>query len=319
MTFTVTYRAKSGSIAKEIIEAKDRADALASCRARGVTPLSIASGNTSNTISSVKPRSITRGILASAAVVVSVACVYFLFLSKTPLTPQPVPVERKSVFKPVVKKPFKPTVTNTTTHVARLKRHRKPKMVPVVTESIRPPDLPLVDNVPKYGEINGSNIWPRALFKTREENLIAGILTAKPGSRVLVNHFMPGEEARFLAALNVPIESDENDTPAEAEMRKLMADVKEELKAAVAKGEKITDIIQEARNQLNEQANYRQKLLQTHSMLMKEGTPEEAEQYRTEANKMLAEYGMDPLPLRSTQRARYEQYMDEKKATQGQQ
>jgi hypothetical protein len=37
---------------------------------------------------------------------------------------------------------------------------------------------------------------------------------------------------------------------------------------------------------------------------MKEGTPQEAEEFRQEANKMLSEYGMDPIVIRSTQRAR---------------
>ena len=44
MTFTVTYRDKSGARREEAIEAADRAACVAACRARGILPLAIREG-----------------------------------------------------------------------------------------------------------------------------------------------------------------------------------------------------------------------------------------------------------------------------------
>ncbi len=241
------------------------------------------------------------GVLGVLAIVAGGAW-WWLAAREDACPPEPAPVKAKPVEKPKAK----PAAVPVTNSAPKLVRHRKPKTVPKVTADVgAPPDLPMFEEAPRrYGEINGSNIWPRALFKTREENMVAGLVTAKPGTRIVLSGFMPGEEERLLASLDIPVEFEDIDTPDERKVKEYMVGVKAELKAAVAKGEKITDIIQDMRNELNSYANYRDKLRMAHHLAMKEGTPKEAEEFRQEANKMLEEYGMDPIPIRSTQRAR---------------
>ena len=41
MTFTVTYRAKDGALADEVVEAASRTECVAGCKQRGITPMSI--------------------------------------------------------------------------------------------------------------------------------------------------------------------------------------------------------------------------------------------------------------------------------------
>ena len=309
MTFTVTYRGNDGSMTMMPIEADNRADCFARCKELGIVPTDIREGRAKSLVTSQKSpfsrRLMTTGVVA-LCVLALVICAW-LWLApgekpeQTPSRPAP---EKAAPTKMVAAK--KPAAVPATNHVSRLMRHRKPKTVQTVTAEVgTPPDLPMFEEAPRrYGEINGSNIWPRALFKTREENMVAGLLTAKPGTRIILNGFLPGEEERLLASLDIPVEFEDIDTPEERKMKEYMVGVKADLKAAVAKGEKITDIIQDMRKELNELANYRDKLRMAHNLMLKEGTPQEAETFRQEANKMLSEYGMDPIPIRSTQRAR---------------
>ena len=125
--------------------------------------------------------------------------------------------------------------------------------------------------------------------------MLAGLISAPPGARVLASGFIPGEEERYRAALESEVKFEERDTEEERELKEFMIDVKKELKEAVANGEKITDIIQQLRDERNALANYRDKLRMNYFILKKEGTPEEAEQYRKESNEILKEYGMQPL------------------------
>lgn len=195
-------------------------------------------------------------------------------------------------------------------------RDRRPMTRQVATASVGTlPNLPLVTNRPPrvYGEINGKSLFPRPLFKTREENHIAGLLTAEPGARCLLSGFMPGEEERYLKSLDEPVMFEEVDTPDERATKEFMIEVKKELKERVAAGEKITDIVQELRDERNEYAKLKDKLTQQFALLQNEGSVEEIMQFYEEANGILAEYGMQPLALRSNKKELYRTYIERKR------
>ena len=177
-----------------------------------------------------------------------------------------------------------------------IQKNRKPSVAPVLTKNAGPIPNKIMVEPPRYGEINGSNIFPRPLFKTREENLLSGLINARPGTRFLATGFLPGEEERFRAALDVPIEFEERDTAAERELKEFMIDLKSELKEVVKNGGQIIDIVKELRDEHNQLANYKEKLRMNYHLLTKEGTPEEAEQYRQESNKLLREYNIQEIP-----------------------
>ena len=294
---------------EERIEAANRSEAVAALKAQGIVPMRVeaisgaaAQRRRAQNGEGGVSRKGASYVLAVAFVILVGGGLWWWLAQPAPTPRQAPPKSVKAV--PKVAEAVK--APEPTPKLSARKRHRKPGTVPSATAGVgKPPDLPMFAEAPRrYGEINGSNIWPRALFKTREENMIAGLLTAKPGSRVLANGFVPGEEERFLASLDIPVEFEDIDTPEERKVKEFMIEVKRELKEAVAGGEKITDIVQQLRDELNAQATYRDKLRMNHAVLMREGTPQEAEDFRQEANKILSEYGMDPIVLRSTQRAR---------------
>ena len=251
----------------------------------------------------VKPKVKTGGGVSAAvrfvvvAILLAVAAVVIYIFTVKDGTALP----KDDGVKPKAIKNVAPVVTNRPNNAKLIRRNRRPESVQNLTASIGPlPDKSMFDGKPprRYGEINGKNLFPRPLFKTREENHIAGLIRAEPGSRCLLSGFMPGEEERYLASLDVPVEFEDIDTPEEREMKEYMIELKKELKERVAAGEKITDIVQEARDELNAQANMKDKILQKFVMLQKEGSPEEIMQYFKEANGILAEYGVSNCKFR---------------------
>jgi len=299
--FTVKFRQAHGEICEEVIEASNRSDAFAKLKSRGIVPISvrdggkIASGKSKDQPShpsAARPWIRHLSILA----VVAIGCVTaWLLLAPKPEPPPPSPtVKPDKVVVTPTKEVEKPATTNAP-KPRLIVRNRKPDVEQKATVNTGPlPAQPLIVP-PRYGEINGSNIFPRPLFKTREENMLAGLISSPPGTRVLASGFRPDEEERFRASLDSVVEFEDRDTEEERSLKIFMIDLKKELKDAVAKGEKITDIVQQLRDEHNELARYRDKLGMNYFMLKKEGTSEEAEQYRKEANEILKKYGMQPL------------------------
>lgn len=301
MTFTVRYRAKSGTVENLEIEAADRPALFAELQARGVSAIRVTEGPAPK---ARRAPSSARALVAGLVVVLGAVVAYVCLPRGTSAPQEPDPTADKGIAEVTPAKTAK-----------RITEKRRPKTEQKATASIGElPDLPMFKDAPRYGEINGTNLFPRPLFKTREENHIAGLINAKPGSRCPLRGFHPGEEQRYLAALDAPVEFEDIDTPEEREMKQYMIELKKELKERIAEGEKITDIVQAARDELNEMANMRDKLAQKFLLLQKEGTVEEIMSYYKEANGILGEYGLPPLALRSNRRELYQAYLDEKKA-----
>ena len=247
-----------------------------------------------------------RGLLAAVIVVIGAVLAWYLLSQSNDRT-----IEESGKSRGLI-----PEVAPATNRTAVSLLKRRPKSRQNVTASVGTlPDLPPLTNLPTrvYGEINGSNLFPRPLFKTREENHIAGLLTAPPGARCILNGFMPGEEERFRKSLDVAVEFEDRDTPDERATKEFMIELKKELKERVAAGENMTDIVQELRRQRNELANMKDKLVQQFAMLQNEGTVEEIMQFYEEANGILDEYGMEHLALRSNKKELYKTYLERKK------
>ena len=113
MKFTVTYRRQDGSPATEVIDAADRAAAVASCRARGIVPKSIMAGG--RVASPSRRPAWIKGAVAGAAVIVVAFVAWFFLVPKPQTAPAPAPPPKKHVApKPAAtpKPRPKPAVTN---------------------------------------------------------------------------------------------------------------------------------------------------------------------------------------------------------------
>lgn len=94
--FTISYRLPSGGLKSEVIDAADRASALAQMKARGITPVSVKTGGRVASVSSsaAKPAWIKGAIAGVLVIVLGIVIVLMLLPEKRPVL-KPAPVAQK--------------------------------------------------------------------------------------------------------------------------------------------------------------------------------------------------------------------------------
>lgn len=306
MTFKIKYRNNSGAVREDIVEAASRAECINLLKTRGVTPLNIKTcdkvqiAGCSKSI--VKQTSFTRKILVAVAlIIVLLGCVFLLFnnaeghkAEKKEFT-----VKTPDVISPKVGE-VKPVVTNVKTRVLRPRKIKpKKRREPDATRMAPPPKIDALDLVKNSTVITQfSSTASRRLFKSDAENLIAGIISTRPGTMIINIPLDERFVREFKESVLNPITIEDGDTPEEMDLKQAMVDVKAELLQRMNKGEDIIKILDDAREDLNRLADYRRNLQEEYSRIraLEKTTPEELEEFRKEANELLKEYDLPPLP-----------------------
>lgn len=311
MTFVVTYRDAKGSVSTEVVEAPGRAECFAKCKARGIAPIKVeenavkahaaarrqpvkAFGGIGNP--SAGRRMVIGGVFLVLLVVVGIVA-WLLCRGEAAAThprvqsPQrakalPQPKAETNAVQEAQGKVLKPRKTRTAV------AHKEPEL----TKYTPPPKVDALDLIKNSTVISNTVKSSRVLFKSRAENLLAGIISAKPGYRVIDIPLDAAFVEDFKRSLGNPIRLEDQDTPEEAELKQAVVDVKAQLLDEMDKGGDISRIISDAREDLNRLADYRKEIQMAYSAFAREGhTPEECEAFRKEANELLKEYELDPL------------------------
>ena len=138
-----------------------------------------------------------------------------------------------------------------------------------------------------------------AIFPHASENIIAGLLSIKPGMSVIGNarDYNGKFTENFLKSLTVPIIVSKDDPEDVKELKRAVNEAKIELKAAHDRGENIEDIIAKARGEMQDLARYKLDLKrEVSSYAHREAvTPEDVDTYLKAANMMLEAKGVAPL------------------------
>ena len=310
-TFSVTYRGKDGRQAVVEIEAEDRQGVFPELAKRGISAIRVEEttgkakkrgmGNGNPAIGKPLVRGLVAGVL-----VVAVALGAWLFLSSpksaapvekvdkksgkiaelTPAAPAPAKVEKPVVEKPKPLRKWEYPVSRTNElSDAELRKwkvmHRPP---PGYTNDTSRTEAP-----PAY-----------AIFKHHSENEIACLLTMRPGE-TLVGTPIYGKRFTddFLKSCEEPIVINEDDTPEQAELKRLMNETKIDLRARMAEGEDLGQILLETREEYQRLASYKQSLQHEINELKKDDSlsMEDIDAFVSAANKMLDDKGIAPLKM----------------------
>lgn len=147
----------------------------------------------------------------------------------------------------------------------------------------------------------------KRLFKHGSETHIATLLTHQPGN-MIIGGFEYGDffDKDFVASLDEEIEFLDDDTEEERELKEDVIAVKEELKAAMARGEKPSQIMQEAREELVKQFQYKQNLAEQLAIIKnsEDATTQDMIDATKAANLMLEREGLEGFPLKTLLRRR---------------
>lgn len=166
-------------------------------------------------------------------------------------------------------------------------------------EGIGQPDTPNVD--PK---MVGRLVTPpvrKKLFKHVCDAQIGRVLAIKPGGLVLGklnyhrNHFV--ENFKKSLADPEPVVFADDDTQEERDLKEAVIEAREELKAALARGEDIAEIMQATENELHEMQQYRMAMREQLLKYQKEEgvSVEDLEDFNAAVNQMLSEKGLEPI------------------------
>ena len=324
MVFTVTYRAKDGALREERVDAANRAECVAECRKRGISPTGIAEGGKSKGRDGARPSHVggagdnkrtTARWVAAAVVLAAIAGGVWWWMGRE--KPQPMSVEKPA--KPRAAKPERKPTVKPAARVEAPKPKEQPKdePKPVVTNFVnnvwrdekgRPHYK--VARVIRPGQktvINGKPWKPeKPVFHHTSEVELDVLLSRKPGERIFGDVNWKAFEKDLPLALAQKIDILPDDTPEVAERKKIVAEAKQELLAAIKAGENPTEILKASRDEVNRLADLRDNLLSKVAELKQEGaSEEEIEDAVKAANTMLKEYNIDkPILSPKTMRER---------------
>ena len=144
----------------------------------------------------------------------------------------------------------------------------------------------------KFGRIVVWTPHEKPIFSNTFENVLCQIVTAEPGERFLELDLVDDFDEKFRMALKNPVAVSKDDDEYVAELKKVVREATEEVRQAVAEGRKPSEVILEARDELNRIADYRDQLQEAFNKNVLQTTdPKEVLRLAEEANRMLDEYG----------------------------
>lgn len=139
-----------------------------------------------------------------------------------------------------------------------------------------------------------------AIFEHLSENEIACLLTIEPGVTLVGEpsygkHFVDD----FMKSCETPIIVTEDDTPEQAELKRLMNETKIDLRQRIANGEDLGQILRDTRQEYIRLAQYKQTLQHELSELSKDKnlTMEDIDDFVEAANKLLEAQGIAPIKM----------------------
>lgn len=142
---------------------------------------------------------------------------------------------------------------------------------------------------------------PRRIFKHMSENMIADLITTPLGTQFFgtINYGAKKFREDFANALVDKIEFTDEDTEADRQLKQTMIELKEDLRKRIKGGEDISQILTDARAEMQRVGQYREDL----KKLVREAVDDESmndddlKDYVAAANKMLEAKGATPLSM----------------------
>ena len=327
MKYTCTFRNHTGALAKRVVDAPSRAQALEEFRQLGITPISIAAGGSEDQARRIQIRRPS----SSAVIVVCLLAllgggVAWYCLSRKSDVPGAGPgrqVESKEIQK------------ETPPPAARDERKEVPEIKPPLSSvEAFPAVLPTneLPKVRKFGEgrpvyTNMSAVLNKDrfdVFKHRAEFEMAALIMIKPGQPVIGDaNYNKGFEKDLLACLDDPIDIDASDPEDINELKRSVKEMKEQVRKMVANGDDVRDVFTQARRELQELGIYKMNVEQNLREILKSKdilTEQDMEDSIKAANAMLEAKGIAPIQVgglaRHLIKRRIERQRDKRAASQ---
>ncbi len=307
--WAASIRGKDGQLETVVIEAESKAEVFTELKKRGINSVV----RVDQTDGKIKPRkaasaksggkspSLVKGIIAGVVVVAGALAVWYFLSPEQEKAPEQAVEETTKVI-PDAAKPIPKRTAETVPE--------KPKEIPYwkrdTTNGLNEAQLRKWKHAhrPPPGYTNTTSLTEAppsyAIFEHSSENTIAGYLTMNPGETLVgTPHYGKRFTQDFLKSLETPIIVTKDDTPEQAELKRLMIDTKIELKARYDEGEDIGKILEETHAEYQRLAAVKADIQKEFNEFRKnpDATVEDVELFLEAANKLLEQKGVSPIKL----------------------
>lgn len=306
MSYTVTYRNKEGRQEAIQLDAESRAALFAELSKRGISAVRVEESKgkakkakQSKAAAAPRKPSPVRGLFAGIVVIALAVAAWYYLLP----TIEQVKVKREKKSSKIAE--VKPSLSDVATPSAVVTNEPvKAKWTPETDAVHRDKNNQIIydetaplgskANPIKFGIVDkpGNIKPPRKLYTTFSENYVASLLRHRPGVRIVGGILPANFDEEFKAHIADPIYNDPEDTEEDREIRAQMQELKKEMAGMIADGETPTDIILDARKELNKIADYRADASKELARLKREGaSDDEIDDFIAAANVMMERYG----------------------------
>ena len=330
MVFSVKYRDSSGAVCEKAVEAANRADCFAKCKAQGIVPIGVSDGNNASVASKKRSRNnsskggnLSRYVIFAIVLVLAGVIAYFFMNGKTAEAP-----------KNVAKKAARPKATKTKKEnaiAAKEPSERKESERLVLEESKKPsydPDFQAnYPRTPGHLPLPGGNVItfkppapgctaqvftvnglylcdsdgnftkyePPRLFDNRFENTLDNL--AMNTQILLTDHTKNFTDEEIKKYLSRPITIEEDD-PQDVVLRKTAtAAMKDDIREFMQKGGTYQEYIDSLHSKIGTERTLHREAMREMVTLLSEGDFEGAREYREKIDAFLSESGFLGLKL----------------------
>ena len=315
MTFTVTSRGKDGTLREESVEAASRADCVAACRARGITPVTIREGRSGvSAVSFHGRRSFTIAICLSAAVVVLAAVVWWTTRRGGGAPPDPPKKEARPAGKtakpaapnaksaaPNASRPAAPAESGRTARPPEAAPARprepadgKPQILSVVTNDA---DFVVTTVVDADGKTNlvTETLRPQTFTNPMLQLIAAAVGGAYENELAPLPPVGPEGDKQLREALKVEVPDLPDDTDEVRRLKEAVRATREDMLKLLDQGISVSEIFTQHQELWNENVRVRREMKESYRRLLRDGDTEAAAKYLENINGVFRNMGIPEI------------------------
>ena len=308
--FNVTYRDTHGALRTENVEAADRAECVADCRRRGITPIAIREGRASLKEASHNGRAGSRlwlvvgGILCVAVL----AGVWWWFSARSASAPMDEKRSAQGQKKTVLPKRVKVSDSQPVSEGKDAKDMGKKKSIPqphpasgVASGAPELPTIPVAaTNTPSIPPL------PPQTFSNASDQVLAMIASADASGDMPPLPISRDIEAEFLESLKHEIVILDTDDERTRALKQAVKETRQELKRLIDSGMTVAQVLAEHQKLAGENAKVRNEAMMDLKRLVESGDIEGAKAYKRKINIALQQMGISELTIPVTDEERAE-------------
>lgn len=296
--FTISYRLPSGGLKSEVIDAADRASALAQMKARGITPVSVKEGGTIAAAAKVaaKQPAWIKGAIAGVIVVVAAIVVWVLYpaekvdvkAKKTNVATRQKPSRAARTTRLTVREAPPPTVSNAVDLV--------------VSAPVVPSNRVIVARSARSGRVmtlaDGTVVtnMPRIHFKRDFDRAIhVALLPNGMGGGLLRQIRLKYTDAQILAMLKEKVDIDPSDDAMVVAVKNTVQNFKVDALRVIDSGSPVSDVLDGMVRRKTEDGLLRAQAAKVRIEALRSDNPDLAKESIRAANSILEQNGIRPI------------------------